>query len=153
MTQCLLCGFPHLQTELPCAVCGCEEHFIVSEDAPADLACRLAGQGGLAECYAALEDLVARGEADAEDCLRLAWLSLAFEDARAVETWSHEAGRLDPAWAEPHLALAWALEKAGRWQEAVEEYEAALRRGVAGPGREAWAARRRDAALARIPEW
>ena len=94
-----------------------------------DLARRLAGEGRFGEAYLSLEDLVGRGEATAEDCLRLGWLGYAIDDQRALETWCHEAERLWPEWAEPHLALGWAVERSGRLPEALEEYDAALRRG------------------------
>jgi tetratricopeptide (TPR) repeat protein len=153
MNLCLMCRFPQIQTRSSCAVCCCEQTFTCEEEAAGDLAQRLAGEGRFGEAYLSLEDLVGRGEATAADCLRLGWLGYAIDDQRALETWCHEAERLWPEWAEPHLALGWALERAGRLPEALEEYDAALRRGVAPGEREEWVKARRAGVEARIPLW
>jgi tetratricopeptide (TPR) repeat protein len=155
MNECLLCRFAHIQTELSCAVCGCEQQFMTKPEMEIaeDLTRRLAAAGRFGEAYASLEDLVARGEESADACLRLAWLGFAVGDLRALETWCHEAERLAPDWAEPHLALGWAFEQAGRLPEAIEEYDAGLRRGVAPEERAAWVRARRDAVQGRLPLW
>lgn len=153
MRVCLVCRYPHFQSGLSCTVCGGEEFFIAGEVDPGDLALRLVSEGRHGEAYASLEDLVARGEETAEDCVRLAWLGFAFDDHRAVETWCHEAERLAPGWAEPHVVMGWALERAGRWVEALEEYDAALRRGVEPGEREDLVKRRRVRVEGRIPRW
>jgi tetratricopeptide (TPR) repeat protein len=153
MTVCSLCRFPQLETELSCVVCGAGHSILIDEEFPGGLAFRLVAEGRFGEAYASLEDLVARGEETAQVCLQLAWLGYALEDPRALETWCHEAERLAPDWAEPHLALAWAFETSGRLNEALEEYGAALKREIAPPARRQWIRERRDAVQQRIPKW
>lgn len=153
MTVCSLCRFPQIETEPSCTVCGVEQPFWIQEDSPGDLAQRLASQSRFGEAYASLEDLVASGRETAHVCLQLAWLSYALDDPRALETWCHEAERLAPDWPEPHLALAWAFETSNRLNEALEEYDAALKREIAPPARRQWIRERRDAVQRRIPMW
>lgn len=117
------------------------------------MAFRLVAEGRFGEAYASLEDLVARGEETARVCQQLAWLGYALDDPRALETWCHEAERLAPESADPHLALAWAFETAGRLNEALEEYDAALKRDIAPLARRQWVRERRGAVERRIPMW
>lgn len=119
---------PRPQSEAVCSLClgvGFEE---APWELPEDFSLRLIGENRLDVAYAYLEDMVARDQESAVVTLRLAWLAYAFRDFRAVETWCHEATRLDEASAEPHILLGFVLQRAGRWEEAVAEYEIAGRR-------------------------
>jgi hypothetical protein len=83
----------------------------------------------MTDAYHTLEARVAAGKEDYETVRRLAWLSWAIDDIRAVDVWSHEASRLDPAAPDPHLLRGLVLRTEHRWHEAWEEFSAALRRG------------------------
>lgn len=97
---------------------------------------RLIAADRLGEAYAALSGRASRGAGDFEACLQLAWLAYAFQDLRAVEIWCHECARLDPGSAGPHVVLGHVFQRSGRFEEALEEYEAALRRpSLSGPVR------------------
>jgi hypothetical protein len=136
-----------------CLVCGRQQFEDCQAGPPADLADRLIAENRFAVAYECVEDLVSRGEETAWGCRVLAWMSFTFRDFRAVETWSHESIRLDGASPEPHLLLAYVLDGSGRWPEAVEEYDIALRReGLSVPRRQL-VAELRAGCLARIPEF
>jgi tetratricopeptide (TPR) repeat protein len=120
---------------------------------PADLALRMIAENRFDVAYRSLEDLVQRGEESAEVCLRLAWIAWAVGDERAVETWCHESERLDESSAEPHLLLGLAQRKHGRWAEALEEFEAGLRRKGLSEPRRALLEGLRAEMEANIPEW
>ncbi|MGJ5818205.1 hypothetical protein [Paludibaculum fermentans] len=128
MKICLMCQMPRPEGEPVCLICLNESFEPAGWALPEDFGLRLIGENRLDVAYAYLEDLVARDQESAEVTLRLAWLAYAFKDFRAVETWCHEATRLDEMWAEPHILLGYVLQRAGRWEEAVEEYGIAGRR-------------------------
>lgn len=154
MTVCALCLFPRFFDAPACGICGSEDAFPAAGDLPEDFALRMAAEGRLDVAWASLEDKVSKGDATAGDCLHLAWLAVAFKDYRAVETWCHESERLNPGSPEPHIVLATVFERGERWPEAVEEYDAALRRAVAlAPSRLALLQTRRDYCQRQIPEW
>lgn len=123
---CPRCGLAR-QQQAACSVCHTEGLLPWPEDRPLTLELRLIAADRLSDAYAALADRVSRGAQDAETCLQLAWLAYAFQDLRAVETWCHECARLDPVSAGPHVVLGHVFQRSGRYEEAVEEYEAALR--------------------------
>ncbi len=117
-----------------------------------DRSLELIAQQRLAEAYYWLEAEVQAGRESSEFCRRLAWLGLAIQDIRAVETWCHESLRLDGDSGEPHLLLAYVLQREGRWAESIEEWDAALRRTMA-PQRRLLAEQLRAEAARRLPEW
>lgn len=145
--------FPRVEKHAECGICGCPETLTAAEEIPDDFALRLYSEGRLEAAVRFLEERVARGEATARDCLNLAWISLVLQDYRAVETWCHESERLDEVSPEPHLLLGRVLERSERWQEAVEEYDAALRRAVLEGERLELVSRLREECRQRIPEW
>ncbi len=128
MKICCMCQMPRPEAEAVCLICLGEVFASVPWALPEDFELRLIGENRLDVAYAYLEEQVARDRETAEVTLRLAWLAYAFRDFRAVETWCHEATRLDEMWAEPHILLGYVLQRAGRWEEAVEEYAIAGRR-------------------------
>jgi hypothetical protein len=137
MKECRLCQMPRPATEDVCLICGSAEFGSTIDQLPDDFELRLIGENRLPAAYAYLESLVARGEDSAEHCHRLAWLAFAFSDFRAVEIWSHETLRLDDGMMEAHLLLGLVLQRAGRWEEAAEEYSAGLRKSATLPQRRA----------------
>ena len=153
MKNCSLCRMPRPRDEQFCQLCGSVEFEASFEELPADFELRLIAENRLAVAYEYLEDLVARGVGSAEHCCRLGWLAFAFGDLRAVETWSHEALRLDIDTVEAHLLLGWVLQKSGRWEEAAEEYEAGLRRPAASPSRRVRLETLLEMARNKIPEY
>lgn len=149
---CPKCGFARPEAAV-CSLCQTPGLLPWPADAALTLEQRLVAGDRLSEAYAALADRVSRGAEDAETCLRLAWLAYAFQDLRAVEIWCHECARLDPAAAEPHVVLGHVFQRSGRYEEAAEEYEAALRgQALDGPAREA-VERSLDEARRMIPEF
>lgn len=158
MITCALCLFPRSSTQdAPttgsCGICGSSETLPPGPES-GDFALRMAADGRLSVAYASLEQKIAADQATAEDCLHLAWLAFAFKDFRAVEVWSHECERLDPASPEPHLLLATVLDRGERWQEAVDEYDVALRRAAhLHASRRELIETNRASSLSRIPEW
>ncbi len=79
-----------------------------------------------------LEQAVAQGEECPEICKELARLSLAINEVRAFSNWCHEAIRLSPADAEPHLMIGRFLSASARWTEALESLREASRLEFAG---------------------
>lgn len=144
---------PRPAEEEPCLLCGSVKFDPALDEVPADFGLRLIGENRLAVAYEYLEGLVARGEESAEHCHRLAWLAYAFADFRAVEIWSHEALRLAEGMMEAHLLLGMVLERAGRWEEAAEEYAAGLRKAGAPPHRRARLESMLEIARQKIPEY
>lgn len=126
---------PRPEGEAVCSLCLGVGFDPTPWELPEEFSLRLIGENRLDVAYAYLEDQVARDQESAAVTLRLAWLAYAFRDFRAVETWCHEAMRLDEAWVEPHILLGYVLQRAGRWEEAVAEYEIAGRRPDLSEGR------------------
>ena len=62
-----------------------------------------------------LEREVAEGRETAQICKELARLSLQVNEVRAFTNWCHEAIRIDPQDAEPHLMMARVLIDRRRW--------------------------------------
>ena len=151
--RCWLCQMARPGEEASCLVCGNTQFGEVEEGPPADLADRLIYESRFDVAYACLEDLVSRGEETAWGCRALAWMAYAFQDFRAVETWSHESIRLDGESPEPHILLGFVLDKASRWSEAVEEFDIALRNGELAEGRRKMLYGLRAAIHSKIPEF
>ena len=153
MKTCSLCQLPRPDAEQVCAVCENAEFDEVVGASEADEAVEQILEGRFDLAYKSLEQEIARGREEAGTALRMAWLAYAFRDTRAVETWCHEAIRLAPDWAEPHLLLGVVLMRGERWPEAVEE----LSTGMDKPGltleRRALMETMCADASARIPEW
>jgi hypothetical protein len=103
--------------------------------------------------YRSLEEEVARGREDGRTALEMAWLAFAFRDLRAVETWCHEAIRLQPDSPEPHLLLGLVLLRGERWPEAVEEFGSGLDKPELTLERRALLETMCAEAASRIPEW
>lgn len=135
MKICLMCQMPRPSAEPVCSLCLNPAFAPAPWQLPEDFGLRLIGENRLAAAYAYLEDLVAHDRETPAVTLRLAWLAYAFNDIRAVETWCHEATRLDEASAEPHILLGFVLQRAGRWDEALAEYGVALRKDGLNPER------------------
>ena len=153
MKSCLLCLFPRDQENVACDVCGHGETLTGAEEVPHDFALQMWAEGRLDIAVRFLEERVAKDEATAADCLHLAWISLTVQDYRAVETWCHESMRLDVASPDPHVLLGRVFECSERWQEAVEEYAAALRRAGLNGERRRLVEMLRAYCQGRIPEW
>ena len=153
MKNCRLCQMPRPEDEELCALCGTSQFDQTVEGLPADFGLRLISENRLAVAYEYLEGLVAGGAESAEHCIRLAWLAYAFKDLRAVETWSHEALRLDAGTIGAHLLLGLVLQRSGRWAEAADEYEAGLRIPVASAERRTRLESLLREARASIPEF
>lgn len=133
--KCPRCGFARPQPAA-CSICQTEGLLPWPDGRPLTLELRLIAADRLSDAYAALSDRVSRGAGDSEACLQLAWLAYAFQDLRAVEIWCHECARLDPASPGPHIVLGHVFQRSGRFEEALEEYEAALRLpSLSGPAR------------------
>jgi hypothetical protein len=141
------------EAEAVCLVCGNAQFGELQEAPPAELADRLIYESRFDVAYACLEDLVSRGEETAWGCRALAWMSYAFQDLRAVETWSHESIRLEEESPEPHILLAFVLDKASRWAEAVEEFDIALRNSELEEGRRKMLYGLRARSHSKIPEF
>lgn len=153
MKLCELCLFPRPIDEERCALCDSDAFSIHSDVLPKDFALRMAAENRFGVAYLALEDEIANGGESAEKCSWLAWLALMLKDQRAVEIWSHESQRLDGESPDPHLALARAFELEQRWPEALEEYQAALRRSGLHQARRGLMEQARDRVASNIPEW
>jgi hypothetical protein len=138
---------------MTCSVCGNAQSGAAQEGPPADLADRLIWEGRFEVAYDCLEDQVSRGEETARACQALAWMSYAFKDFRAVETWSHESIRLDQGSPEPHILLGFVLGNASRWAEAVEEFDIALRSPELDAERRTLLSGLRARNLSKIPEF
>ncbi len=150
---CGLCRLPRRVSEAPCQICGDPAPPQFSGEFPSTLALRLIGERRLNIAWAELEDEVSRGIESGAVCLLLAWLAFAFQDERAMETWSHECLRLSPDSPEPHLLLGLTLQRAERWAEAVAEYDVALSRPCLEPERRERIEGLRLACQANIPEF
>lgn len=87
----------------------------------------LVRQGQVGSAIDLLEQAVAMGEESAELCKHIARLCLSVNEVRAFANWCHEAIRIDPNDAEPHLMLGYELYRNCRWGEAQETLEQALR--------------------------
>ena len=148
-----MCQMPRPAAEDVCMICESVEFGPTIDHLPDDFGLRLIGENRLPAAYAYLESLVARGEDSAEHCHRLAWLAFAFSDFRAVEIWSHETLRLDDGMLEAHLLLGLVLQRAGRWEEAAEEFSAGLRKPAASPQRRTRLEALLDEARRNIPEY
>ena len=151
--RCWLCQMARPAAEGCCLVCGNAQFGEVEEALPAELADRLILENRFDVAYACLEDQVSRGEETAWGCRALAWMSYAFQDFRAVETWSHESIRLDGSSPEPHILLGFVLEKGTRWEEAVEEFDIALRNSELEEGRRKMLYGLRTRSFSKIPEF
>jgi hypothetical protein len=114
---------------------------------------RLIGENLLGPAYQAIETSVAQGREDTDCVLQLAWLAYSFRDFRAVEIWCHEGLRLGADSAEPHLLLGLVLARGERWVEAVEEFDAALKKPGLLLERRAVLETLRAGAYANVPEW
>lgn len=110
-------------------------------------------EGRTSVAWMSIEEKIASGQGSSQDCLHLAWLAFALHDGRAVETWCHESERLDGGSPEPHIVMSAAFHRDQRWPEAVEEYDAALRRSGLSPARRALLEDRRAECRRQIPEW
>lgn len=86
----------------------------------------LARQGNVGGAIDLLEQRVAMGEESAALCIYIAKLCYSVNEMRAFANWCHEAMRIDPAGAEPHLMLGRELHRTRRWSEAEETLEFAL---------------------------
>jgi tetratricopeptide (TPR) repeat protein len=133
LKTCILCGFHRAEPEPVCLICS-HDAFEPAAILP-DLGYRLAAGNRWKDAYDCFESQVASNPDDGPACLALAWLAYVVRDLRAVETWAHEAMRLMDRAAEPHLLMALVLRNATRWEEALEELEAAARRNTLSPGR------------------
>ena len=153
MKLCSLCLLPRPDHEPVCAICENDE-FVASEaDRNMGLEYRYLVENHLDLAYRCLEADVAQGAEDGRRAMWLAWLAYAFGDPRAVEIWCHEGARLDPDSPEPHLMLGLVMMRAERWSEAVEEFEAALRKPGITLERMAILETFRANAFANIAEW
>ena len=92
-----------------CAICDNDEFSEVESGAESGGAVRLLVDGRFDLAYRSLEEEIARGREDGPTALGMAWLAFAFRDLRAVETWCHEAIRLQSDSPEPHLLLGLVL--------------------------------------------
>ena len=128
MKTCMLCRLPRPEDEDLCQVCHNAE-FRHGPPQVTDDTDPLLEANQSSEAYRLLERRVAAGREDFETVRRLAWLSWAINDIRAVDVWSHEASRLDGTAPDPHLLRGLVLRSEHRWREAWEEFSAALRRG------------------------
>lgn len=133
---CPKCGFARPESAV-CSICQTPGPLPWPEQLAVTLEQRLVAADRLNDAYAALSDRVSGGAQDSETCLQLAWLAYAFQDLRAVEIWCHECARLDPASAGPHIVLGHVFQRSSRYEEAADEYEAALRTAsLSGPSRD-----------------
>ena len=87
----------------------------------------LVRQGKVGSAIDLLEQAVANGEESGELCKQIARLCHSVNEMRAFANWCHEAMRIDPSDGEPHLMMARELHRMGRWDEAEEALEHALR--------------------------
>jgi uncharacterized protein HemY len=150
---CSLCLLPRPDHEPVCAICENDEFTAAEMDHNAGLEYRYLVENHLDLAYRSLEADVAQDNEDGRRALWLAWLAYAFGDNRAVEIWCHEGVRLAPDSPEPHLMLGLVMMRAERWSEAVEEFEAALKKPDVPLERQAVLETFRAKAFANIPEW
>ena len=153
MKTCSLCLLPRPDHEPVCAICDNDEFMVLETDEAVGMEYTHLVQNRLDLAYRSLEADVARGEEDGRRALWLAWLAYAFRDTRAVEIWCHEGVRLEPDSPEPHLMLGLVMMREERWGEAVEEFEAALKKPGVTLERQAVLETFRANAFAHIPEW
>ena len=153
MKYCSLCLLPRPDHEPVCAICDNDEFTVAESDECTGLEHWYLKENHLDLAYRCMEADVAQGAEDLRRTLWLAWLAYAFGDSRAVETWCHEAARLDSDSAEPHLMLGLVLMRAERWSEAVEEFDAGLKKPGVTLERQAVLAAFRANAFANIAEW
>jgi hypothetical protein len=153
MKTCSLCLLPRPDSEPVCAICDNDEFSEVESGAESGGAVRLLVEGRFDLAYRSLEEEIARGREDGPTALGMAWLAFAFRDLRAVETWCHEAIRLQSDSPEPHLLLGLVLLRGERWLEAVEEFGSGLEKPELTLERRALLETLCAAAASRIPEW
>ena len=153
MTTCSLCRLPRPDSEPVCAICDNDEFSEVESGAEGGEAVRQMIEGRFDVAYRSFEEEVARGREDTPTALGMAWLAFAFRDLRAVETWCHEAIRLEPDSPEPHLLLGLVLLRDERWPEAVEEFGSGLDKPEITLERRALLETMCAEAASRIPEW
>ena len=153
MKLCTLCLLPRPDHEPVCAICQNDEFTAAELEESAGLEYRLLAENHLDMAYRSLESDVARGGEDGRRTLWLAWLAYAFGDARAVEIWCHEGARLEPDSPEPHVMLGLVMMRAEPWAEAVEEFEAALKKPGVTLERRALLETFRAEAFANVSEW
>ncbi len=153
MKLCALCLLPRPDHERVCAICDNDDFVAAEAGENTGLEYRYLEENQLDLAYRCLEADVAEGAEDGRRAMCLAWLAYAFGDPRAVETWCHEAARLDPDSPEPHLMLGLVMMRAERWGEAVEEFEVALRKPGITLERQAVLETFRANAFANIAEW
>ena len=153
MKKCSVCEFPRPAAEARCVLCGSEEFSEYDDSLPMPEWEAMCLRGEIGEAYRMLEERVAEDPDDGDACLALAWLSYACKDFRAVETWSHETMRVLPQSPEPHLLIGKVLLEDQRWEEAIEELNAGLRRTSMRPSRRARMEAMRADAAAHLPKW
>jgi hypothetical protein len=153
MKSCCLCLLPRADSERICAICDNVDFVPADAALEQSIEAQMIAANDFNHAYERLELDIAEGLEDATKALWMAWLAFVFGDIRAVEIWSHEAKRLDPASGEPHLLMGVVLMKAERWPEAVEEFEAGLAKPTLSLDREALLGTLRAEAYANIPEW
>jgi len=144
---------PRPDSEPVCAICDNDEFNAAESGAESGEAERQMMEGRFDQAYRSLEEEVARGREDARTALRMAWLGFACRDSRVVETWCHEAIRLEPDSAEPHLLLGLVMMRGERWPEAAEEFGTGLQKPGLRLERRARLETLCAGAVARIPEW
>lgn len=150
LKRCGLCGFARPADEPACRICGGAQFSAGSE---LSLPHRLVAQDRWQDAFAYYEDAVVRDPANSDACLALAWLAYAVRDFRAVEVWAHESQRQDPSAPHAHILLGIALKSAGRWEESIQEFDAALSRLGEGDPRRAAVTAHRIEARGHLPEW
>jgi len=150
---CSLCRIPRPDHEPVCAICDNDEFTAAGNGAYTGIECRYLMDNRLDLAYNSLEADVAGGDEDERRTLWLAWLAYAFDDLPAVETWWHEAVRLNPDSPEPHLLLGLVRMRGEHWSEAVEEFDAGLKKPGISLDRQAVLETFRANAIANIPEW
>ena len=153
MKTCSLCLLPRPDSEPVCAICENDEFCAAGSRVEGGEAVRQMIEGRFDLAYRSLEEEVARGREDGRTALEMAWLAFAFRDLRAVETWCHEAIRLQPDSPEPHLLLGLVLLRGERWPEAVEEFGSGLDKPEITLERRALLETMCAEAASRIPEW
>jgi hypothetical protein len=127
MKYCSMCRLSRPENETVCRICGNQE-FHEGPPPTSDDTDSLIALDAVGEAYLELEKRVRGGEETFEVARRMAWLSWALKDFRAVEVWSHEARRLNDASSDPHLLRGLVFRAEERWHEAWEEFRAGLNR-------------------------
>lgn len=148
--HCELCRMPRPAHEQACRFCECG---CFGEIVDAELVERLIAQNRWQDAFSFCEDAVARNPGGSEVCVRLAWLAYVVRDFRAVEVWSHEAQRQHPELPDAHILLGTVLKAAGRWEESLQEFDAALSKLDDETARKKHVADRRADARSHLPEW